>query len=845
MMLKKITFILYTILISNSIWGQNILVSDPDYTLANPIPCAVAPFDDNGVPNFFDTGDNSADYSPNENEVITFCPDNGGSKVALFIGINAGFIWDVHASDTLYVYDGPTTASPLLIKGNTDSHPFGFSAGQTAATWNNPSGCITIQFISNALDNGAGWDANISCGTPWQPMDLGMGAFIGNGGEANGSGDNNDDMTNKPITGPLPDTGYVNVCLGDSIMFVNTTEYLYEPGATFGAINGGGYNQSNFGNHITEWTFSDGSTVVGDTAWFMPTARTGYFVSMKVTDNLNQINEILAKIRVSTIPSFSDCAPLDPELCVGQTTTLIGGITPTDTVGVSATGSSFIIQGSFGEQLFLPDGSGQNYTTDISISGFPSGLTLQNPGDLENLCISIEHSYLGDLEMLLTCPNGQTVNIFDSYSGTGGLFPGGFGGGGTYLGGANDPSSTLGVCEEYCFSDDPSALPAWVNGYNTVAASGPSAGNMVQPGTYNPEESFATELAGCPLNGNWTLTVRDNIGIDDGWICEWGIFFNATLNPNNETYAPSIVSEDWLADPTILTGTSDTAVIVAPNVVGNYNYTFEVTDNFGCSYDTVVTVIVKPGPSIAPGDTTCNDFYTFTNTFAPSEGGVSGGTWSYTGPGNLEITTSPTGPPTTTFINPTITPSVNGTYEVSFTDNVCNYTVTSSFTFLEDPIAVIFGEDTICQGDSAKLFTVLQEGETAVWLNDNNAIISTDTNALGITNGEYTVVVANVCSSDDASMTVIIQPCEVPNVITPNGDGQNDFFYTRYADNYNDVNLTIFNRWGRIVYQTDTYDNTWDGEKTNGNDLNGGVYYYIMIWDEGTKDEKGTITVFR
>ena len=57
-------------------------------------------------------------------------------------------------------------------------------------------------------------------------------------------------------------------------------------------------------------------------------------------------------------------------------------------------------------QTYLPDGSGINYTTSINISGFTPGITIQNPTDIEKMCVKIEHSYLGDLEMMLTCPNG-------------------------------------------------------------------------------------------------------------------------------------------------------------------------------------------------------------------------------------------------------------------------------------------------------------------------------------------------------------------------------------------------------------------------------------------------------
>ncbi len=832
--MKQLISTLSIALIGFSVQAQ-ILVSDPDRDVSNPCDCATS-FTDNSTPNFYDTGGSGANYSDNETETITFCPDAGGSKITLFFGTNAGFTWDVDGSDTVYVYDGPTTASPLLVAANSVSHPTGISAGVTTASWTNTSGCLTVEFVSDAATTGTGWGANISCGTPWQPMELHTGAYIG-AGEANGAGDMTDDMTNKPITSALPDTGYVNVCLGDSIMFVNETEYLHEPGGAMGADAGGGYNQSTYGSgHTTEWEFSDGTTMTGDTVWFTPSQRNGYFVLMRVTDAMSQFDLLTSKTRVSTIPSFATCEAEDETICLGQYTSLVGGITATDTAGVDADSSSFTIPGVFGNQLFLPDGSGQNYQTDILISGFPSGTTLQNMGDLVDLCISMEHSYLGDLEMLLSCPNGQDVVIFNSFTGNG-LVAGGFGGGGTYLGGANDAGSTLGVCEEYCFSEDPSALPAWVNGYNTVPASGPSTGSMVEPGTYNPEESFLTALSGCPINGNWTLTVRDNLGIDDGWICSWGITFAGNLNPNNETYSPTIVGEMWQPDPSILFGDSDTAIIVVPTNLGDNDYTFQVEDNFGCEYDTTIIVEVIEGPSIIPGDTTCTDFQ-FSNTYVPSVGGVSGGNWFSDDPSNISFS------PNTTFINPTVSASEDGEYTVYFNDNVCNDTVSATIVFVSEPIAFLYGEDTICQNDTAMFYTNASYGEVYRWYDPSGSVISTDTVAYSQEPGVHSLVASNACGADSAFLELVVESCSVPNVITPNGDNVNETFYTRYADVYSDVNLIIYNRWGRVVYKTDSYDNTWSGEKKNGKPVSDGVYFYVMTWDGGTKDQAGNITVF-
>ena len=116
--------------------------------------------------------------------------------------------------------------------------------------------------------------------------------------------------------------------------------------------------------------------------------------------------------------------------------------------------------------------------------------------------------------------------------------------------------------------------------------------------------------------------------------------------------------------------------------------------------------------------------------------------------------------------------------------------------------------------------------------------------------------------------SVLIKPVNlfIPNVFTPNGDGANDYFViteakagheggqggqkSMAADGgsikpvnafYKSTELYIFNRWGRIVYQSNNYQNDWDG----GN-LPDGVYFYVLkAYGEKSNDVfKGSVTIF-
>jgi len=101
----------------------------------------------------------------------------------------------------------------------------------------------------------------------------------------------------------------------------------------------------------------------------------------------------------------------------------------------------------------------------------------------------------------------------------------------------------------------------------------------------------------------------------------------------------------------------------------------------------------------------------------------------------------------------------------------------------------------------------------------------------------------------------------IPNIITPNGDGFNDYFMIKenpasedggersQPSQYHELNryyertsLVIFNRWGRIVYKSDNYQNDWDG----GN-LPDGTYFYVLECFGHTEDKtyQGSVSIFR
>ncbi len=76
--------------------------------------------------------------------------------------------------------------------------------------------------------------------------------------------------------------------------------------------------------------------------------------------------------------------------------------------------------------------------------------------------------------------------------------------------------------------------------------------------------------------------------------------------------------------------------------------------------------------------------------------------------------------------------------------------------------------------------------------------------------------------------------CFIPNLISPNGDGESDTFIIPCAAGFPGSSLTIFNRWGSKVFETGNYQNDWDGSY-DGHPLPVGTYFYRLSLNDQSK----------
>ena len=100
-------------------------------------------------------------------------------------------------------------------------------------------------------------------------------------------------------------------------------------------------------------------------------------------------------------------------------------------------------------------------------------------------------------------------------------------------------------------------------------------------------------------------------------------------------------------------------------------------------------------------------------------------------------------------------------------------------------------------------------------------------------------LLVRVGSSATGCPVVVVPDVVIPNIITPDGNSQNEFFVLKGL-NAPDWNLTIYNRWGRLVLQQARYDNHW-----NAAGLVAGVYYYLLRNPATGQQYRGWVEVIR
>ncbi|MDQ8005339.1 MAG: gliding motility-associated C-terminal domain-containing protein [Pedobacter sp.] len=141
-------------------------------------------------------------------------------------------------------------------------------------------------------------------------------------------------------------------------------------------------------------------------------------------------------------------------------------------------------------------------------------------------------------------------------------------------------------------------------------------------------------------------------------------------------------------------------------------------------------------------------------------------------------------------------------------------------------------------------------GTTYQW--ESNGSIVGATNIATITvrpqvNTTYRVVVSNEggCASTTEftlNVTDNYNLVTAANLVSPNGDGVNDFWVIKNIDLYPESVVRVFDKAGRVIFNKKGYQNDWDG-RVAGSSLKEDTYYYIIDFGAGLPKKKGSLTM--
>jgi gliding motility-associated-like protein len=512
---------------------------------------------------FLDSGGGNGNYGNNQHFSTTICPTGQGNFIQLVFGpVNLFF------GDELCFFDGNTTNAPAIACASDFSNGASFIIQASAS---NVSGCVTVKFDSDFLFTAAGWSADINCIASCQTFSAVL-------------------ESSTPAVEPV-DTGWIDVCPGERVFFNGKGDYPQ---------NGLAYTQSDQTSSF-EWDFGDGTFTYGPNVSHVFEEPGGYVVQLEITDinGCKNTNFISQRVRVAPKPHF-ELGAYPTQICAGDSVAfdaLINLMDPMHAVSVEPTEARFQTTGIRSDSLALPDGDGSCYETAISFRNFSPGQTLTNISDLLAIFVNMEHTWMRDLEIKLTCPNGQNAILHNHAGQTGGE---------VFLGipFENDESTPLpipGTGYDYGWSPNPQFNQTWIQ----YANANPNVGTLPS-GTYR---SFQTlnNFIGCPLNGDWVIEVCDLWGQDNGFIFSWSIEFDPSLYPDVETFMPPLVDWNWKAHPTIYSSTPD-MIEVSPVNAGDMAYIFTVEDEFGCTWDTTISLNVLP--PMHPNCLNCDELLT-------------------------------------------------------------------------------------------------------------------------------------------------------------------------------------------------------------------------------------------
>ncbi len=296
-------------------------------------------------------------------------------------------------------------------------------------------------------------------------------------------------------------------------------------------------------------------------------------------------------------------------------------------------------------------------------------------------------------------------------------------------------------------------------------------------------------------------------------------------------------------NPTPITGVWNQPAITATNV-GPAQYIFAPATG-QCAINDTINVTVN-GATIVPTFSSVSSMTICSGADVPA----------------LPANSTNTPPIHGLWSSPAISNTNPGTYTFTPDPGQCATTTGITINVLAIPnITVTANPTTVTQGNQVTLIgTSDVAGASYTWTSTSAITNATDSVATSKPQSTCTynlAVVNGSCPPQTGSVTVTVipQPCQVKPLkfFSPNGDGNNDIWKLNSGDCNFPAVVSVYNRWGGLVFHSDSYDNTshaagFDGTY-KGSPLPDGTYYYVIqIVEPGntyTSTLTGNVTIVR
>ncbi|MFT5723369.1 MAG: gliding motility-associated-like protein, partial [Bacteroidia bacterium] len=357
---------------------------------------------------------------------------------------------------------------------------------------------------------------------------------------------------------------------------------------------------------------------------------------------------------------------------------------------------------------------------------------------------------------------------------------------------------------------------------------------MVQNGTCEAKYSASQSIMIHPM---------PEVGFTSINLCEDQL---ASFTSTTQVSAGSIKDLNWVFSDGFTT--SEAAFDKVFQLPGKFNVTLTALTDMGC-----VETITK---DIAIGETP-KAFFRINNGISPQTGCKDASVQfedltNFSSPTDLDYAWDFDNEQVASITNPDMLFTQSGNYNVKLTVTTrsnCIDSYTADYLVL-DEIKPRVGEDI-----KASLGIVIQLHaignisylwSPAEFLSDANIASPmatvTENTLFVVTGTDY-----YGCESKDSVWVNVVEDYRIipNNVITPDGNQENDVWVIQNLENYPNNQVTVFDRWGREVYSQEGYSNDWGATNYNGHLLMDGTYYYVVEFPEIGKVLKGAITVVR